>query len=61
VVVTQSGFGTEKRSIWKLPDSPNVAKDPQPCQINSNGQNGEVGKNEEFIPEDDAEYSEVDA
>ncbi len=61
VVVVQSGFGKQKRSIWKLPDSPNVAKDAQSCQRNSDGKNGEVGKNEARVLEDDAEYFEVDA
>jgi putative DNA primase/helicase len=61
VVFAQSGFGKQKRSIWKLPDSPNVANDPQSCQTNSNGKNGDVGKNEECVSEDDAEVFEGDA
>jgi hypothetical protein len=61
VVVVQSGFGKDKRSIWKLPNSPNVANDPQSCQTDCGGKNGEVGKNEARVLEDDAEYFKVDA
>jgi hypothetical protein len=61
VVVVQSGFGKDKRSIWKLPNSPNVARDPQSCQTESDGKNGEVGKNEAWVLEDDAAYFKVDA
>ena len=56
LIVEQSGFGKDKRSVWKLPESPNRANNAQSCQTYTVGT---IGTNE-GIP-DDAEVFEVDA
>lgn len=57
LIVEQSGFGKDKRSVWKLPESPNRANDTQSCQAYTVGTHGTIGTNE-GIP-DDAEIFEV--
>jgi len=32
LVVVQSGFGKDKRSLWTWPESSNRANEPQSCQ-----------------------------
>ncbi len=49
----------DMRSIWTLPEKPNLAKHPQFCQAKTFGKNGNIGKIGEFIPDDDAYAFEV--
>jgi hypothetical protein len=43
LAVVQSGFGKDKRSFWNWPESLNRANEPQSCQPQSGGMNGDLG------------------